>query len=145
MKRICKRISIFLVVLALLNSSIGVAFAISADTMRSSPTLNAYSASLKQGSTAGKITVSFDVAANRQATSLGVSSLKIYKADGSYVTTIYGTTNNGLITTQNFRYISLYTYTGTSGTSYYAEVTVFATIDGVTDSRTVTTNTVKAP
>ena len=145
MKRLCKQVSLLLIVLALLMSSSGVAFAMSADAMRSSPTLNAYSAILKEGTAAGKVIVSFDVAANKQASSLGVSSIKIYKANGSYVTTINGTVQNGLKATQNFRYISLYTYTGISGTSYYAEVTVFATIDGVTDSRTITTTPQNPP
>lgn len=146
MKRNNIRVLLFAMVCVLLiNNCSGVAFAASSEMMRSSPTLNAYSAILRESSIKGTIKISYDVAANKNAESLGVSSIKIYKADGSYVTTIYGTTQNGLIVSQDFRHISSYPYTGTSGTSYYAEVTVFATIDGVTDSRTVTTNTVKAP
>ena len=52
---------------------------------------------------------------------------------------------NGFTTSGSGGHKNSYTYTGTSGTSYYAEVTIFATIGGVTDSRTITTNTVKAP
>ena len=54
-------------------------------------------------------------------------------------------TSNGLVRSNASRHRSTYTYTGTSGTSYYAEVTVFAKIGSDYDSRTVTTATVKAP
>ena len=50
-----------------------------------------------------------------------------------------------LVRSNASRHRSTYTYTGTSGTSYYAEVTVFAKIGSDYDSRTVTTATVKAP
>lgn len=117
----------------------------SASVSRSSPTLSSYSAVATQGSSTGKIVITYDVCANAIASSLGVSRIEIYKSNGTYVTTIYPTSLNGLKTTNAMWHRSSYTYTGTSGTYYYAEVTVFATIDGVTDSRTVTTNTVKAP
>lgn len=115
------------------------------DTLRSSPTLTRYGVVATQGSASGKIVFTYDILANAIAESLGISSIKIYKSNGDYVTTIYPTSLNGLKTTNAMWHRSSYTYTGTSGTYYYAEVTVFATIDGVTDSRTVTTNTVKAP
>ena len=116
-----------------------------ASTLRASPTLNAYSAIITKGNSTGKIVITYDVAANTIADSVGVSSMKIYKSDGSYVTTIAATSLNGFTDSGVMSHRNSYTYTGTSGTSYYAEVTVFATIKGVTDSRTVTTNTVKAP
>ena len=117
----------------------------SASTLRSSPTLSSYGVVLTKGSDTGKVVITYDVLANSVAESLGVSKIEIYKSNKEYVTTIYPTSLNGLKTTNAMWHRSSYTYTGTSGTSYYAEVTVFATIDGVTDSRTVTTNTVKAP
>ena len=116
-----------------------------ASTLRASPTLNAYSAIITKGNSTGKIVITYDVAANTIADSVGVSSMKIYKSDGSYVTTITATSLNGFTDSGVMSHRNSYTYTGTSGTYYYAEVTVFATIKGVTDSRTVTTNTVKAP
>lgn len=116
-----------------------------ASSLRASPTLNAYNAIATQSSSKGKIVITYDVAANTEADSLGVSQMVIYKSDDSYVTTIYPTSLNNFKASNTVRHRASYTYTGTSGTSYYAEVTVFATIDGVTDSRTVTTNTVKAP
>ena len=134
-------IALFLVLaLSTLNGTV-----VYASTLRASPTLNAYSAIITKGSSTGKIVITYDVAANTIADSVGVSSMKIYKSDGSYVTTITATSLNGFTDSGVMSHRNSYTYTGTSGTSYYAEVTVFATIKGVTDSRTVTTNTVKAP
>lgn len=138
------RIILFTIVVMLAITNFCGATA-SASVVRSSPTLSSYSAVATQGSSTGKIIITYDVCANAIASSLGVSKIEIYKSNGTYVTTIYPTSLNGLKTTNAMWHRSSYTYTGTSGTSYYAEVTVFATIDGVTDSRTVTTNTVKAP
>lgn len=113
--------------------------------MRASPTLSSYGVVLTKGSSGGKVIITYDVLANSVAESLGVSSIVIYKSSGDYVTTIYPTTLNGLKTSNAMWHRSSYTYSGTSGVSYYAMVTVFATINGVTDSRTVKTNTVAAP
>ncbi len=123
----------------------GATVAEASDVLRSSPTLTRYGAVATSGNSAGKIVITYDVLANSIADSVGVSSMKIYKSDGSYVTTITATSLNGFTDSGVMSHRNSYTYTGTSGTSYYAEVTVFATIKGVTDSRTVTTNTVKAP
>lgn len=123
----------------------GVAWANTSDMMRSSPTLTRYGAVITEGNRAGEIVITYDVLASHIADSVGVSSMKIYKANGSYVTTIYASSLNGFTTSGSGSHRNSYTYTGISGTYYYAEVTVFATIDGVTDSRTITTNTVKAP
>ncbi len=116
-----------------------------ASALRSSPTLSSYGVVATEGDRAGEVVITYDVLANSVAESLGVSSIKIYKSNGNYVTTIYPTSLNGLKTSSAMWHRSSYAYTGISGTFYYAKVTVFATIDGVTDSRTVTTNTVKAP
>lgn len=139
-----RRIISFAVVLVLVVTMLGSAIA-SASVLRSSPTLSSYGAVLTKGSSAGKIVITYEVSANNIAESLGVSYMKIYKSDGGYVTTIYATNLNGFKASGTMSHRNSYTYTGTSGTYYYAEVTVFATIDGVTDSRTITTNTVKAP
>lgn len=117
----------------------------SASVTRSSPTLSSYSAVATRGSSAGKVIITYDVCANAIASSLGVSKIEIYRSNGTYVTAIYPTTLNGLKTSNAMWHRSSYTYSGTSGVSYYAMVTVFATINGVTDSRTVKTNTVTAP
>ena len=142
------RIFVFCIVFAVIAGILSsTAFAISNPIQRSSPTLMGYGAKLSQGSVpgSGKIIITYDVMANGRAESLGVSSIEIYKSDNSYVTTITGNTMNGLIASRDITHRSSYIYTGVSGTYYYAILTVFATINGVTDSRTITTSTVQAP
>ncbi len=117
----------------------------SAIESRASTTLASYPVSIAKGNNSGEVKISYDVQANGKADSVGVSSIKIYKSDGTYVTTVTGSTGNGLIRNGASRHNSSYTYSGTSGVSYYAKVTVFATIGSDHDSKTVTTGTVKAP
>ena len=45
--------------------------------------------------------ISYDVQSNKLASSIGVETVDIYKADGSYVTSITGSTSNGLIETNS--------------------------------------------
>ena len=106
-----------------------------------------YNAKITQGTAgSGKLTISYDVSANTGAEKVGVSSIKIYKAENDkYVTTITGSVQNGMIATDTEWHRSSYTYTGTSGVEYYAVLTMTATIDGKTDSKQYTTNTVTAP
>lgn len=136
-----KRILAFCAVLVLLAA---VSVSIAAGEMRASPTLASYSAKVTTGSGTGNIIITYDVTANTQAEKVGVSSIEIRCYDGSYLTTIPGTIENGLLITDDSRHRSSYTFHGTSGEAYYALVTVTATIDGVTDSRTITTNSATA-
>ncbi len=142
MKR--KLLSLVLVA-ALVLSVLGPA-AYALDT-RASDTLDYYDVTISKGSKSGEVDISFTVAAASIADSVGVSSIKIYRSNGggAYVTTIRGTLDNGLLASGSSRHSATYTYDGVSGISYYAVVTVTATIGGVTDSRTVTTSTVQAP
>lgn len=142
MKRI---ITSILTLSMLIAFCIGVASAANTIEPRASITLGAYSVTMKAGNNRGELKFNFTVNANSTASSVGVSSIKIYKSDGTNVATITGTTSNGLIATSTFMHTGQYIYAATSGTSYYAEVTVFATIGSTTDSRVVTTATVKAP
>ena len=112
---------------------------------RASITLGGMTVTAVPGSNQGEIKISYDVKASGIADRVGVSSIKIYKSNGAYVTTITGSTENGLIRTNAIRHRSSYIYTGTSGTSYYAVVTVFADIGADSDSDEATTATVKAP
>lgn len=138
-----KRILSFATALVLIFTS---AIAASAVEVRASPTLALYSAMLTKGSSAGKISISYDVRANTEAEEVGVSSIKIYTAsDDKYVTTITGSVRNGLIAANTERHRSSYTYTGKAKTEYYAIVTVTATINGTTDTRDITTNSLTAP
>lgn len=138
-------LSVILMLTISLTLCIGSSFALENSTYRASPTLSEYNAIATKGYSSGNIIISFDVEANIDAESVGVSSIKIYKSNGSYVTTIKPAEDNDLVGTNTDCHRSSYTYHGVSGTYYYAKVTVFATINGVSDSRTITTNTVQAP
>ena len=116
-----------------------------ASETRASKTLSRYSAIALSGDNEGEFKITYDVLASGIADEVGVSSIKIYKSNGSYVTTITGTTGNGMLRTEASRHSATYTYEGTSGVSYYAEVTVYAKIGSDSDSRTVKTGTAKAP
>lgn len=112
---------------------------------RASLTLSYYPVIILAGDNEGEIKISYDVLASGKADEVGVASIKIYRSSGSYVTTIIGTLENGLIRTNAGRHSSTYIYEGTSGVTYYAEVTVFAKIGTDFDSRVVTTPTITAP
>lgn len=138
-----KRIFAILIVLSLLLSVCGIAaMAVEA---RASVTLLYYNAILTEGNSSGELEITYDVQANTRADKVGVSNVKIYKSDGSYVTTINGSVNNGMLEEDTSRHRSSCFYNGTSGTYYYAVVTVTATIGSDSDSREITTSTVKAP
>ena len=108
-------------------------------------TLSYYDVDLVAGDSKGVLSVGFTVRSGKLADEIGVEKIKIYKSDGSFVTTITGTTSNGLVWEDGSGHKGTYKYKGTSGTSYYAEVTVFATVGSDSDSRTITTSTVEAP
>ncbi len=112
---------------------------------RASTTINSYNINLLAGKTSGEIRLSYDVRANKIADSLGLSSIEIYSSNGTLVETITGTSRNGLIQSDDFSHKGVYSYKGTSGTSYYMAVTLFAEIGDDYDSRVVTTSIVKAP
>ena len=123
----------------------GTAYAMDNYDTRASDTLGAYSAQLYAGSHKGEVYINYDVESSNFADSLGVESIVFYKSNGDYVTTIYGSVSNGLIGTKAWLHDGDYYRTLTSGVYYYAEVTVFATVGNLSDSRTITTSTVKAP
>lgn len=139
-----KRFLSFSLVTALILSLCGGA-ALAVQPRRASETIWAFALGSKQGKNKGEILIQFDVTANEPADEVGISSIVIYKSDSSYVTTITGTTRNGLLLTGAERHNSYYTYKGTSGTTYYAVVTCTATIGSASDTRTMTTENVTAP
>lgn len=110
---------------------------------QSSVTICSTSAAAYTGDNAGEVDIDFRITATSYASSLGASKIVIYKPDGTTYT-VTGTTKNGLIGSDCVHAFT-YTYKGIKGHSYYAEVTLFATIGSVTDSRTITTNVATAP
>ena len=140
MNRFLRIIVTFAVVLAFC----GTAYAVEAG-LYASLTLREYSAKLVKGNSAGDIKISYTVKSSKMADSIGVSSIVIYTSSGDYVKTITGSSDNGLIREDSPMHASSYPCSLTSGNSYYAEVTVFATVGKISDDRVVTTNIVTAP
>ncbi len=111
---------------------------------RASDILSSYQVAGAAGSGAGEFKVKFDVQADLPGT-VGVESIVIYKSNGVYVTTIYGTTENDLMRSGAYSCSGTYIYEGSAGASYYAEVTISAKSGSIYDSRVVITNIVKTP
>lgn len=139
-----KRLISSLLLCVLIFSCCGSALAVDDDMLRSSYTLTAHRAYVTTGSNTGEIKINYEVGASKLSSPIGVSSIVIYKADKSYVTTIRGSTSNGLMVNSDTKKSGSYTYKGTSGVSYYAVVTMSATAGSEYDSETVTTGTARA-
>ena len=137
-----KSILIILIVVLLLSLLSG---SVSAQT-RSSYYFNSYSASLRQGSTSGIISLNYNVISCAGImNSIGVSKIQVYKSTGSLYKTIYGSTSNGLLKSSAVSTAGTYSISCVSGTSYYCIVTVYASNSSGSDSRTVQTNTITCP
>lgn len=104
-----------------------------------------YTIAMGPGSNTGELLLAYSVVGTGNATTTGIKKIAVYKANGTYVTTIYGSTFNNLLGASTSYHGGTYTYKGVSGTSYYMLVTVYAGDSYGSDTRTVTTNTVKAP
>ena len=137
MFRIKRGIAIFLVILLVV--ALTCCFAVA--STNASDYLAEYGAALI-ATEKGKYDIFYDLTATNTSDSLGVSQIKIYKSDGTYIATIKGTIANGLIIEEDYTHTGVYTRSGISGNSYYAEVTVFAKRGSGSDSRTITTNTI---
>ena len=111
---------------------------------RASRYLDNYGASLCQGDDSGTVRVEFTVSANEKADRVGVSSLSIYKGDGTYVTSVTGTVANGLLRKDSKSHMGEYTYYGEPNEVYYMELTMYAAFGGGSDSRLYTTNQCRA-
>ena len=139
-----KRVFSAILVCAVLLSCCVSAFAVTESVERAANVLSTYNASASAGANSGEVKISFNASANQRATSIGASSIVIRKSDGSYVTTIKGSTGNGLMALNASRKSGSYMYKGTPGVSYYAVVTITASAGGETDNKTVTTNRAQA-
>ena len=142
-----KRIIAFIAVLAISVACFGTVNAANgSNAPQASPTLSVYAVWLDPGDNSGELDISFTVTAAGWADSLGVAYIEIYQASNDkLVDTVYGTTDNGLVST-GFSYTHTYTYPdATPGVQYYAIVAVFAQIGTTFHSRTLRTRTVTAP
>lgn len=139
-----KRIFASFLLLGVIFSSLGTASA--SETVQpfwASLTLSRYFAEMFAGGIAGKVTISFDVRASKPADSVGVERIDFYTEGGDYVTSVTGTTRNGLVRNNSGFNAGDFDFNLPSGEYYYAEVTVFAEVGSDYDSRTVTTSTVR--
>lgn len=136
-----KALSFLLILTMLCTLCCGAA---TAAELRSSEILASCMVTMTSGSGTGEVKINYSVKSSRTGT-VGVESIEIYKSNGTYVTTITGTTGNGLMKSGAYQCSGTYTYKGVSGTYYYAVVTVSATAGSVYGSDSVTTGTAKAP
>lgn len=97
-----------------------------------------------EGTTAGEINVSFSVTCSHPTTIIGASSIEIYRTNGTHVHTEEGTVENGLLRNGGIC-TDTYTYQGVSGEKYYAVVNFYGVADGITETRTLVTDTITAP
>lgn len=105
-----------------------------------------YYVSMHQGEGRGQVDIDCNIRANWAVPKIGVLTIAIYKSDGSRVTTIQGTTSNGLLSSKTSVVHGLtYTYNGVPGTTYYAKVTLCAGTNSDYDVRNVQTQKVTAP
>lgn len=135
-----KSLSLILIVALLLS-----VFTVSVSA-RASYYFSSYSASLHQGSSSGKISVSYTVVSSAGTMNLiGISRIQVYKSNGTLYKTITGSTSNGLLKSSAFTTAGTYSISCASGTSYYCIVTVYASNSSGSDSRTIQTGTVTCP
>jgi hypothetical protein len=140
-KKLLAIIAIIIVMATLASPS-----AFAGGQLRASNYFNAYSASISKSSTT--ITISFSVTATGTMTTLGVSSIEIYKRNPNsvswtYVTTLNSSNTSGLTRTNHFTYTSSAVYTGETGKEYYAKVTFYAANSGGSETtQPISTNSV---
>lgn len=137
-----KTVSLFLAILLTLTSLSAV---VSAAEPRASDYLSGYGATLAQGSASGGIVVNYYVNSSKPGvTQVGVSKIEIYTSSNTLVKTIYGTTTNGLIAKTNIVHAGSYPIICSPDTEYYAKVTVMARNSQGSDSRVITTNSIRS-
>lgn len=139
-----KRLALVFTSLVFLIASLCQAASAIEVSPRASLYLDNYGAYLYQGSSTGAIRVEFTVSAKRDSDLVGVSSISIYKEDGSFVTTFIGSVENGLLREGIKTHIGSYTYYGEENTVYYMVLKMYAERDGGSDYRLYTTNKCRA-
>ncbi len=110
----------------------------------SSDYLKSYNASLTTGNYTGELSLDFSAIARSSMKTVGISSIAVYTADGSYVKTISGSTSNGLLASQTISHEGTYTINVTPGQAYYLRLTFAARTANSGDSKPYTTNTATA-
>lgn len=116
--------------------------AVSAST-QSSDFFRRYEGTLYEGNSCGTLQVTLNANTYDSVNSLGVSQIRVYKSNGTYVKTITGTYANGLLSSGR-TYSNTYTISAVAGEHYYLELTFIARDSSGSDYKTYTTNTAMA-
>lgn len=140
-KRLLRLVSIILISTFFLGAA---AFPVSA-SINSSAYIWITSASLSQGSSAGKICVDYSITGMGRMDTIGVLMIEVYKTNGTKYKTIYGSTTNGLIEYNKTSTAGSFEISCVAGTAYYCEVTFIAAKNGGYDTMTIQTGAVVAP
>jgi hypothetical protein len=114
--------------------------------MRASDYFSSYSVSAT-GGVEGDVAITISIRAKKTMDSIGATKIVIQEKDGSRWQEAYtktGTIYNGLLDSDARGFRGSYTYSGTSGKTYRAIVTLYAEDAFGNDSKTVTTNSVVA-
>lgn len=139
-----RKMSFLLALMMTMTLCIGTTAAADFTAPWSSLSLSNYRSIAYSGPRLGEIEIFYEVAAKGTVATCGVSSIKIYEEDDTYVTTINGTLTNGLLVSGTSHRGS-YFYEGESGVSYYAKVTLYAGNSSTSDTRIIITDVVTAP
>lgn len=76
-------------------------------------------------------------------TSIGASCIKIYTSDGTLVKTFWSAYNPSMLGSNTYSYTGSVSYDGVDGTTYYAEITGYASYGGGSGTETYTTVSLK--
>lgn len=117
MKNPVKRITIILIILAVVIGTVGA---------RSNLYLNRHSAYLHSGDDSREVVVEYCVVAKQAVDSLGVYQITIKNSNGTTEKNIYGSVQNGLVAENKAVHDGKYAVTLPNRGEYYAEVTLFA-------------------
>lgn len=114
--------------------------------MRASDYFSSYSVAATSGSE-GDVAISISIRPKRTMDSIGATKIVIQEKNGNRWKEVYtktGSNYNGLLDSDSSSFRGSYTYSGTSGKTYRAIVTLYAKDAFGSDSKTVTTNSVVA-
>lgn len=109
------------------------------DAPDASAYISSYSVRIINGGN-GVLKVDFDVTGTGTMSKIGATSIKIYRSNGNYVTTIWNTDSgrSGMLGSNTSYHSDTENYTVTPG-SYYVKVVVYAKNSSGYDAITVTT------
>jgi len=134
---------LFFLIFALLFSSTSLAVQDDGDSINASSLISNTSASaVAKGS--GQVKFQFTVYGRTTLDMIGALQIRVYKSDGTPVATYSYLSYPNLMNYNTDYHGSSVTYSGVSGQSYYAKVSVYVRSGSNSDNRTIYSNTVTA-